>query len=301
VHPTYDAQDRLLTYGSATYKYGANGELQSKASGGQTTTYQFDVLGNLLHVALPSGAALDYLVDGQNRRVGKKVGGALNAGFLYQDALNVVAQLDGNGNLVARFVFASKPNVPDYYTTSAGTVRILSDHLGSPRVIVNTGNGNIVEQIDYDVFGAVTGDTSPGTVPFGFAGGLYDRDTGLVRFGERDYDASVGRWTSKDPIRFAGGQLNLYLYGNNDPVNALDPSGEACETEAQYYGTSCGAALACSVTGLGLSLSTCGLGLPAELPLIAGCAALAGACNAAAVGFWICVNNHQTTNQQPRK
>ena len=54
--------------------------------------------------------------------------------------------------------------------------------------------------------------------PFGFAGGIYDTDTKLVRFGARDYDPRVGRWTTKDPIRFAAG-VNLYGYALNDPVN----------------------------------------------------------------------------------
>jgi RHS repeat-associated protein len=224
VNPTYDAQDRLTAYGGASYGYTANGELTSKTVGSQTTSYTYDALGNLLHVGPPTGSAIDYVVDGENRRVGKKVGGTLTSGYLYQDALNVVAQLDGSGNLVARYVFGSKPNVPDYFTTSAGTFRILSDHLGSPRLVVNTSSGAVVEEIDYDEFGNITNDTAPGTIPFGFAGGLYDKDTGLVRFGARDYDASVGRWTSKDPIRFAGG-MNLYGYGVDDPVNRIDPSG----------------------------------------------------------------------------
>jgi uncharacterized protein RhaS with RHS repeats len=46
-----------------------------------------------------------------------------------------------------------------------------------------------------------------------------------VRFGARDYDASVGRWTSKDPIRFDGGSFSLYGYGLNDPVNETDEDG----------------------------------------------------------------------------
>ena len=69
-------------------------------------------------------------------------------------------------------------------------------------------------------------DSNPGFQPFGFAGGLFDTDTGLVRFGARDYDARTGRWTSKDPIRFGGGDSNLFGYVLGDPVNFIDPTGE---------------------------------------------------------------------------
>jgi len=46
-----------------------------------------------------------------------------------------------------------------------------------------------------------------------------------VTLGARDYDASIGRWVSKDPILFGGGQANLYVYVGNDPINRRDPSG----------------------------------------------------------------------------
>ncbi|MDH5756588.1 MAG: RHS repeat-associated core domain-containing protein, partial [Nitrospinota bacterium] len=79
--------------------------------------------------------------------------------------------------------------------------------------------------MDYDEFGNIVNYTNPGFQPFGFAGGLYDQHTKLTRFGARDYNSIAGRWTSKDPIRFAGGDVNLYGYVMNDPVNWVDISG----------------------------------------------------------------------------
>jgi RHS repeat-associated protein len=132
-------------------------------------------------------------------------------------------------------VYGSKANVPDYMVTSGGTYRIVSDHLGSPRAVVDVSSGNLIETINFDEFGNET-DTLAGTlptgyvrIPFGFAGGLYDPDTTLVRFGARDYDATTGRWTAKDLIRFHGG-MNLYRYVSNDPVDFRDPRGTTTYT-----------------------------------------------------------------------
>jgi RHS repeat-associated protein len=96
--------------------------------------------------------------------------------------------------------------------------------------------------MEYDTSGNVIGNTGTADIqPFGFAGGLYDRDLKLVRFGARDYDPETGRWTAKDPIGFAGGDTNLYGYTGSvgkplvetnlynyvlgDPVNLVDPLG----------------------------------------------------------------------------
>ena len=223
--PAYDAQDRLTQYGANRYTYTANGELATKTVGSNITTYTYDELGNLTRVVLPDGAQIEYLIDGQHRRIGKKLAGVLTKGFLYDGQLRIVAELDGVGSLVSRFVYSTKANVPDYMVKGGVTYRIISDHLGSPQLVVNTADGSIAQQLAYDEFGNVLTDTNPGFQPFGFAGGLYDLDTGLVRFGARDYDAETGRWTTKDPIRFGGGDTNLYGYVLNDPLNFKDPLG----------------------------------------------------------------------------
>jgi len=156
------------------------------------------VLGNLRRVELPGGTVIDYLIDGNDRRIGKKVNGTLAQGFLYQDGLRIVAELDGSNQVVSRFVYADKGNVPAYLVKGGNTYRIVSDHLGSPRLVVNAADGTVVQRMDYDEWGRAVLDTNPGFQPFGFAGGLHDRDTGLVRFGARDYDPETGRWTAKD-------------------------------------------------------------------------------------------------------
>jgi YD repeat-containing protein len=151
----------MTAYGAATYTYGPNGDLRTKTVGGQTTTYSYDSLGNPLGAWLPDGRVIEYVADGLNRRVGKKVNGALVEGYLYDGQLRPVAWLDATGAVKATFVYATHVNVPEYMTTSAGTFRILTDHLGSPRLVVDTSSGAVAQRMDYDSFGNVLNDTNP--------------------------------------------------------------------------------------------------------------------------------------------
>ena len=140
------------------------------------------------------------------------VNGNFVTGWLYQDQLNPVVEVDSLGSIITRFVYGSRGNIPDYLVKDGVVYRYITDHLGSVRFLVNLNTGAIVQELDYDEFGKVLKNTNESFQPFTFAGGLYDVQTGLIRFGARDYDAMIGRWTAKDPIGFMGKNINLYIY-----------------------------------------------------------------------------------------
>ncbi|MCA9582190.1 MAG: RHS repeat-associated core domain-containing protein, partial [Myxococcales bacterium] len=224
-----DAEDRLCTYGNWDYLYDDNGALVSKTNTvtSDVETFEYDGLGRLLSATV-SGQTIEYAHDARGRRIGRVVNGTLDKGWLYADALNPIAQFDSTGALEATFVYGTRGNVPDYIVQADGDVyRVIADHLGSVRLIIDVTTGMVAHRMDYDAWGNVTYEAGDSSLhPFGFAGGIYDRGTGLVRFGARDYDSVTGRWTGKDPIKFSGG-MNFYSYVGNEPVLRRDPSGLA--------------------------------------------------------------------------
>jgi len=82
------------------------------------------------------------------------------------------------GSVVSAFVY-SYASGPLYMIKAGNSDRIISDSLGSPRLLINTVNGEIGQQLDYDTFGNLLNDTNPGFQPFGFAGGIDDPNTKL--------------------------------------------------------------------------------------------------------------------------
>ena len=221
---SYDARDRLTSWGDTTYGWAANGSLTDVTRSTGTTSLNYDDLGNLRAVTLPGGRAVTYLVDADGRRIGRAVGGSLVAGYLYDTSGRVAAETDRFGAVVEQFGYDDQGHLA-LAERGARTYRVITDPVGSPLLVIDSQGGTVAEAITYDAWGRMTNDTAPGFIPFGFGGGLVDPDTGLVHLGARDYDPTTGRWTAPDPIRFAGGDANLYRYVGADPVNRVDPSG----------------------------------------------------------------------------
>ncbi len=224
---TIDDQDRLMRHGSITFDYDDRGRRTSRTESGATTTYDYDPFGNLRGVDLPGGTSVTYVVDALGRRIARVVDGTRTHGWVYGTGLSPLGQLDASGRLEVAYIYVTKSWVPDLAVHRDGTLyRIVHDAVGSVRAVVNASTGAVVQEYTYSPYGVIeTATETEDIVPFRFAGGLADPATGLVRFGARDYDPEIGRWTAKDPIGFAGGDSNLYGYVAGDPINAIDPTG----------------------------------------------------------------------------
>jgi len=174
---SYDNEDHLLTAGSVIYSYNLDGFLTAKTDGSDVTTYDYSSRGELLSATLSDGRIIEYIHDPLGRRIAKKVNGTITEKYLWQGLTRLLAVYDGSDNLSMRFEHADG-RMPVAMTKNGSTYYLTYDQVGSLRVVADA-SGNVVKRINYDSFGNIIDDSNPSfEVPFGFAGGLHDQDTG---------------------------------------------------------------------------------------------------------------------------
>ena len=220
---TVNEDDQTLTYKNINYTYNSDGYLILKKKNSKITSYKYGIYGELKKVRTPT-KTIEYEHNANHQRVVKKINGEIVEKYLWLNLTTLLAIYGKDNNLIQQFEYADQrmpinmiQNGKKYYLhyDQIGTVKTISDE-----------NLQIVKKIEYDSYGNILNDTNQTLkIPFGFAGGLYDPDTDLTRFGFRDYDSYIGKWTAKDPIDFGGGDSNLYGYVLNDPINFIDPRG----------------------------------------------------------------------------
>ncbi|MBQ0775875.1 MAG: RHS domain-containing protein, partial [Gammaproteobacteria bacterium] len=229
---SYNIADQLMQDGNVTYQYDVDGYLTQKTDGNDITQYQYSRQGRLLSVQTPTDL-IEYRHNAMGNRVAKIVNGQTTEKYLWLDKTTLLATYDGSNTLKQRFEY-TLGHAPTSFMQNGNRYYIATDHLGSPRAISDE-NGSIIKAITYDSYGNVISDSNPEfPIPFGFAGGLQDSDTGLNRFGFRDYDSQTGRWAARDPIGLSGGD-NIYGYVAQSPVNWVDSIGLACFDSACIY------------------------------------------------------------------
>lgn len=133
------------------------------------------------------------------------------------------------------FIKADSTTETTYYTHGPGIDEPLAmerngayyyyhaDGLGSITAITNASKA-VVQSYTYDSFGVPKPSTSFRNA-YTFTSREWDSETGMYFYRARYYDPMAGRFISKDPIGFAGGDMNLYGYVWNKPMDLIDPYG----------------------------------------------------------------------------
>jgi RHS repeat-associated protein len=151
---------------------------------------------------------------------GRRTRNLLNTSFVY-DGANAAQELSGN-TVLANLISGG---IDEIFTRadSTGTFTPLKDALGSTVALIDA-SGNVVTTYSYDPFGNTTVSGAANANEFQY-NGRENEGNGLYFYRARYYNSTLGRFINEDPIGFGGGDINVYAYVSDDPVNFVDPSG----------------------------------------------------------------------------
>jgi RHS repeat-associated protein len=198
---SYDGAGEVLTDGTNTYTWNAEGKIKSVAG-------------------------VTYAYDGDGHRV-QKSNGKLYWYGLSDDPL---AETDGTGNLTDEYVFFGGKRIARR-DASNNIVFYSADHLGTSRVVTSS-TGSILDDSDFYPLGAERPIVSSSGNAYKFTGKEHDAESGLDNFGARHHSSNLGRFMSPDPTPIMAQKLldpqqwNMYSYARNNPLRLVDTNGK---------------------------------------------------------------------------
>lgn len=217
---TYNAANQQLVLGNKSATYDNNGNLATLTDPSGTTTYTWNSRNQLTNINGP-GLTASFQYDALGRRKQKTANGTAT-NFLY-DGLNVVQELNG-ATPTANLLTGLGIDDTLLRTDAAGARSVLTDALGSVVALADAA-GVAQTQYTYEPFGNTTFSGAASTNAFQYTGREND-STGLYAYRARYYHPILQRFISEDPIGFQSGDVNLYTYVKNSPLNFIDPTGK---------------------------------------------------------------------------
>lgn len=219
---TYDAGNRLTNWVGVTLAYDNNGNLLSDGS----LMYTWDSRNRLS--TLSGSATASFTYDAVGRRSSKSIG-AITTGFFY-DGSNTVQELSG-GAVSANLLKGTIDELFSRTDTTFGTRYFVTDAQRSTLALTDS-SGVVQASYAYEPYGATASSGEPNSNIAQYTGREND-GTGLYYYRARYYHPKFMRFTSQDPIGFAGG-INAYAYVSGNPISLADPYGFSGEGDHYY-------------------------------------------------------------------
>ncbi|MEO8494673.1 MAG: RHS repeat-associated core domain-containing protein, partial [Planctomycetota bacterium] len=217
--------NQVVGAGGVTYSYDADGNLVQRNDGTEVTAYTYDADNRLTSVTR-GGDVFNYSYDGLGRLVAATRNGVVSEYVLdFYGFGNVVGEYDGSGQRVTSYDHGVGLTARNDNSGNA-SYYLFDDQSNTSAIVSETGATQ--NSYESDPFGQTLSASETIDNGFVFVGehGALGDDSGLTYLRARFYSPELGRFVSQDPIGLLGGQLNLYSYANNDPVNQSDPSGK---------------------------------------------------------------------------
>ena len=191
------------------------------SSNSPIVTYSIDALSRRIIEDRPNANTVDHLYYSTGWQVLEERRGGTSSGDVRKQYFWSVDYVDA---LTARVDYASGAVSATYHAQYDANWNVTA---------IADATSRIVERYTYDPYGVVTvlyaNWSVRGGSPYGWnylhQGGRFDVDSNLYHFRNRDYSATLDRWTQTDPIGFDAEDLNLYRYVGNGPLNGVDPWG----------------------------------------------------------------------------
>ncbi len=215
--------DQLLSAGTDVYSYDEKGNMTNSAGAGYGWDYDN---------RLTSANNTEYFHDAFGTRIGR-IHNSLTNYFVidYVDGLKrPLAETDAAGDITRTYIWAGFRLLA--HIEADGTTRYYhSDELGSTLALTDEA-GTVTDHFAYSPYGQMLDHDGITDTPYQWLGGYgvyYDADTDFHLTLHRAYSAHQKRFISSDPMGIDGG-VNLYAYGNLNPLSFVDPYGLCAES-----------------------------------------------------------------------
>ncbi len=210
---TYDHANQLVTENKQQFQHDVHGNLIQHINGTTTFSYTYDYENRLVQAEKNANGIItmaQYKYDPFGRRIEKSVtkdGDTDTTKYVY-DGASIIAEYDETNALGNRYIqglgideplaVLKNKNVHYYHADGLGSITALTDK-----------KQNVDERFEYDSFGKMT-HTGSVDQPYAFTGREWDKEMGMYYYRARYYDEKTGRFITKDPMGFGGGDVNLY-------------------------------------------------------------------------------------------